>query len=131
MKSNETKKRKSNYNPNRICYLTADGKYYCYERWDDDAKCVVTQRLEVGNIREFYSQLFGQALLEYNTRKAHPYQRIPDYYEHIRKGKQEKPYEEIVVQFGDMQDCGFNSENWETAKTMLDEYMQEFIKSMV
>lgn len=48
MKSNETKKRKSGFNPNRTCYLTADGKYYCYERWDDDAKCVVTQRLEVG-----------------------------------------------------------------------------------
>ncbi len=47
-KSNETKKRKSNYNPNRRCYLTADGKYYCYERWDDNAKCVVTQKLEVG-----------------------------------------------------------------------------------
>ena len=38
MKSNETKKRKSGFNPNRTCYLTADGKYYCYERWDDDAK---------------------------------------------------------------------------------------------
>ena len=25
-----------------------DGKYYCYEYWDSDAKCVVTQRLEVG-----------------------------------------------------------------------------------
>ena len=48
MKSNETKKRKSGFNPNRTCYLTADGKYYCYERWDDDVKCVVTQRLEVG-----------------------------------------------------------------------------------
>ena len=48
MKSNETKKRKSGFNPNRTCYLTADGKYYCYERWDDDAKCVVTQRFEVG-----------------------------------------------------------------------------------
>ena len=96
------------------------------------AKNVVRERIPDNitykreNIREFYSQLFGQALLEYNTRKAHPYQRIPDYYEHIRKGKQEKPYEEIVVQFGDMQDCGFNSENWETAKTMLDEYMREF-----
>lgn len=78
------------------------------------------------NIREFYNQLFGQALAEYNARKAHPYQRIPDYYEHIRKGKQEKPYKEIVVQFGDMQDCGLNSENLETAKAMLDEYMREF-----
>ena len=48
MKINKPKKRKSNYNLNRTCYLTADGKFYCYERWDDDAKCVVTQRLEVG-----------------------------------------------------------------------------------
>ena len=47
MKSNDSKKRKSGFNPNRTCYLTADGKYYCYERWDDDAKCVVTQRLEI------------------------------------------------------------------------------------
>lgn len=48
MKSNDSKKRKSGFNPNRPCYLTADGKYYCYERWDDNAKCVVTQKLEVG-----------------------------------------------------------------------------------
>ena len=96
------------------------------------AKNVVRERIPDNitykreNIREFYNQLFGQALAEYNARKAHPYQRIPDYYEHIGKGKQEKPYEEIVVQFGDMQDCGLNSENWETAKAMLDEYMREF-----
>lgn len=48
MKSNDSRKRKSGFNHNRTCYLTADGKYYCYERWDDDAKCVVTQKLEVG-----------------------------------------------------------------------------------
>ena len=96
------------------------------------AKNVVRERIPDNitykreNIREFYNQLFGQALAEYNARKAHPYQRIPDYYEHIRKGKQEKPYEEIVVQFGDMQDCGLNSENWKTAKAMLDEYIREF-----
>ncbi len=49
MKNNDSKKRRqSRFNPNRACYLTADGQYYCYERWDDDAKCVVTQRLEVG-----------------------------------------------------------------------------------
>ena len=47
-RNNDSKTRKSGFNPNRTCYLTADGKYYCYERWDDDAKCVVTQRLEVG-----------------------------------------------------------------------------------
>lgn len=47
-KSNNSKTRKSNYNPNRTCYLSADRKYYCYEVWDDDAKRVVTQKLEVG-----------------------------------------------------------------------------------
>lgn len=47
-KNNDSKKRKSGFNPNRSCYLTADGKYYCYEHWDYDAERVVTQRLEVG-----------------------------------------------------------------------------------
>ena len=48
MKSNNSRKQKSGFNPNRTCYLTVDGKYYCYKRWDDNAKCEVTQRLEVG-----------------------------------------------------------------------------------
>ena len=48
MKSNETKKRKSGYNPNRACYLTADGKYYCFEVLDIDTGCMITQKLEVG-----------------------------------------------------------------------------------
>ena len=48
MKSNETKKRKSGYNPNRACYLTADGKYYCFEVLDIDTGRMITQKLEVG-----------------------------------------------------------------------------------
>jgi hypothetical protein len=48
MKSNDSTKRKSGYNRNRACYLTSDGKYYCYEAWDPDAKRMVTQKLEVG-----------------------------------------------------------------------------------
>ena len=56
-RNNDSKKRKSGFNPNRTCYLTADGKYYCYERWDDDAKCVVTrewinQRLQAIQVRK-------------------------------------------------------------------------------
>lgn len=51
---------------------------------------------------------------------------IPNYYEHIRKGKQEKTFEEIVVQFGDINDCSVGSENGELAKQMLDEYMRGF-----
>jgi len=48
MKSNDSTKRKSGYNRNRACYLTSDGKYYCYEAWDPDAKRMVTQKLEIG-----------------------------------------------------------------------------------
>ena len=48
MKSKETKKRKSGYNPNRACYLTADCKYYCFEILDIDTGRMVTQKLEVG-----------------------------------------------------------------------------------
>ena len=51
---------------------------------------------------------------------------IADYYEHIRKGKQEKTFEEIVVQFGDINDCSVGSENGELAKQMLDQYMRGF-----
>jgi hypothetical protein len=47
-KNKDSKKRESRYNPNRSCYLTADGKYYCYEIWDPDTKTVVTHQFEVG-----------------------------------------------------------------------------------
>lgn len=47
-KNNDSKNRKSNYNPKRTCYLSADGKYYCYEYWDSDTNRIITQRLEVG-----------------------------------------------------------------------------------
>lgn len=48
MKNEETKKRKSGYNPDRTCYLSSDGKYYCYEVWNSDTKRVVTLKYEVG-----------------------------------------------------------------------------------
>ncbi len=39
------------------------------------------------DLREFYQKLFGQALADYNASKKRPYQRIPDYYEHIKNRK--------------------------------------------
>ena len=96
------------------------------------AKNVVRERIpdnityKKQNIREFYSELFGEALAEYNSRMKRRDRIIPNYYEHIRKGKQEKTFEEIVVQFGDINDCSVGSENGELAKQMLDEYMRGF-----
>ena len=80
------------------------------------------------DLREFYQKLFGQALADYNASKKRPYQRISDYYEHIKNGKQEKLFEEIVVQFGDIESCGLKSGNWEKAKLLLDDYMKSFEK---
>lgn len=80
------------------------------------------------NLREFYHQLFDEALAEYNAKQNRSDRKIADYYEHIRKADKGKLFYEVVVQFGDLQNCGVGSENWETAKTMLDEYMREFEK---
>ena len=49
MKKKESSKiRMSGFNPNRACYLTADGKYYCFEILDIDTGRMITQKLEVG-----------------------------------------------------------------------------------
>ena len=46
-KKNNEKKRKSHYNENRDCYLSIDGKYYCYKYWDMDTKRIKTERIEI------------------------------------------------------------------------------------
>lgn len=62
MKNEDSKNRKSKYNANRTCYLTSDGKYYCYEVWDAEKKCIVTQKLEVGKDLSLELTLFLDAL---------------------------------------------------------------------
>ena len=48
MKDNETTKRKSEYNPGRLSYLTEDCLYYCYKYWDDSSGCMCTQKFKIG-----------------------------------------------------------------------------------
>ena len=79
-------------------------------------------------LKQFYEQIFGEALAEYNAKQKRADRQIPDYYEHIKKSGKGKLFYEVVVQFGDLHDCGVGSEKWETAKLMLDEYMREFEK---
>lgn len=78
------------------------------------------------DLRDFYQQVFGEAIMEYNLKQERPDREIHDYYEQVKKSKKVKLFYEVVVQFGDLHDCGVGSENWETAKAMLDEYMREF-----
>ena len=80
------------------------------------------------DLRELYHELFDEALAKYNARQNRPDRQIQDYYEHIRKSKKEKLFQEIIVMFGNSENCGVGSENWETAKIMLEEYMRDFEK---
>lgn len=80
------------------------------------------------DLRQFYEQVFGTALAEYNAKQKRADRQIPDYYEHVKNSGKGKLFYEVVVQFGDLHDCGVGSENWKTAQAMLDEYMQKFEK---
>lgn len=80
------------------------------------------------DLHDFYEQIFGEALAEYNAKQKRADRQISDYYEHVKKSGKGKLFYEVVVQFGDLHDCGLGSENWNTAQAMLDEYMQKFEK---
>lgn len=80
------------------------------------------------DLRELYHELFDTALAEYNAKQKRADRQISDYYEHIRKGKKEKMFQEIIVMFGNSDTCGVGSENWDTAVKLLDEYMRDFEK---
>ncbi len=80
------------------------------------------------DLRELYHELFDEALAVYNSRQTRSDRRINDYYEHIKRGKKEKLFQEVVVTFGNSETCGVGSENWQTAIDLLDEYMREFEK---
>lgn len=80
------------------------------------------------DLPDFYERIFGEALAEYNAKQKRADRQIPDYYEHVKNSGKGKLFYEVVVQFGDLHDCGLGSENWNTAKSMLNEYMLDFEK---
>ena len=78
------------------------------------------------NIKDVYHELFDEALARYNERQTRNDRRIDDYYEKIRSGKQEKPFHEIILQIGDRETMGAETEEGWLAAKILDEYMQDF-----
>ena len=78
------------------------------------------------DIRAVYHELFDGALARYNEKQTRRDRVIDDYYEKIRTGKQEKLFEELVIQIGNKDDMNASSENGQLARQMLDEYMQSF-----
>ena len=78
------------------------------------------------DIRTVYHELFDDALARYNEKQTRRDRMIDDYYEKIRTGKQEKLFEELIIQIGNKDDMSASSENGQLAKQILDEYMQSF-----
>ena len=78
------------------------------------------------DIRAVYHELFDDALARYNKKQTRKDRVIDDYYEKIRTGKQEKLFEELIIQIGNKDDMNASSENGQLAKQILDEYMQSF-----
>ena len=78
------------------------------------------------NIKTVYHELFDEALEKYNAKQTRKDRMIDDYYEKIRTGKQEKLFHEIILQIGDKDNMGAETENGQLAKKILDEYMKSF-----
>ena len=78
------------------------------------------------DIRAVYHELFDDALARYNEKQTRKDRVIDDYYEKIRTGKQEKLFEELIIQIGNKDNMNATSENGQLARQMLDEYMQSF-----
>ena len=78
------------------------------------------------SIRQVYHKLFDDALKRYNDRQTRADRRIDDYYEKIRTGKQEKPFHELILQIGNREDTGAETEIGAQVRAALDEYYRGF-----
>jgi hypothetical protein len=77
-------------------------------------------------LEDAYHILFDGALQRYNDKQKRADRKIDNYLEHIQKGKQEKPFYEIIVQVGNRDDMGVGSPNERLAKRILEDYLRRF-----
>lgn len=92
----------------------------------DSSRTLLNVEYRNEDIRTVYHELFDDALARYNEKQTRKDRVIDDYYEKIRTGKQEKLFEELIIQIGNKDDMNATSENGQLARQMLDEYMQSF-----
>ena len=79
------------------------------------------------NIRTVYHKLFDDAVKRYNAKQTRSDRIIKNYYKKIsQESKQEKPFTEIIIQIGDKDNMGAETENGQLAKKILDDYMKGF-----
>ena len=80
------------------------------------------------DIKEVYHNLFDEALERYNAKQKRSDRKIDDYYEKVRRGKQEKLFYEVIFQIGNKDDMNVQSNEGQLAKEILCEFMEQFQK---
>ena len=80
------------------------------------------------DIKQVYHELFDDALKDFNARQTRKDRIIHDYREHIRHGRQEKEFYEVIFQVGNMDDTPVGSDAAKTATEILQEFTEGFIK---
>lgn len=78
------------------------------------------------NIKTVYHLLFDEAVERYNAKQNRNDRKIDNYYEKIRRGKQEKLFHEVIFQIGNKDDMNARSAEGVTAKGILTEFMRTF-----
>ena len=80
------------------------------------------------DIKQVYHELFDDALKDFNARQTRKDRIIHDYREHIRHGRQEKEFYEVIFQVGNKDDTPVGSDAAKTATEILQEFTEGFIK---
>lgn len=80
------------------------------------------------DIQKIYHELFDNALEEYNTKQKRKDRRIKNYYEHINRSKQEKPFYEVIFQIGNTEDTHCGTREAELATKVLTDFVNGFQK---
>ena len=78
------------------------------------------------DIKQVYHKLFDEARERYNAKQKRKDRMIDNYYEKIRRGKQEKLFHEVIFQIGNKDDMNAKNEDGLLAKRILTEFMDEF-----
>jgi len=78
------------------------------------------------DIKQVYHKLFDEARERYNAKQKRKDRMIDNYYEKIRRGKQEKLFHEVIFQIGNKDDMNAKNEEGLLAKRILTEFMDEF-----
>ena len=71
------------------------------------------------DIKQVYHKLFDEALERYNAKQKRKDRMIDNYYEKIRRGKQEKLFHEVIFQIGNKDDMNAKNEDGLLAKRIL------------